>query len=133
MSLGAVAALNGLAINGLAKIGRIVNTSNDLDYVLQLRVPAVQAVGLARLSIYIGAAVDAGRAPSGDDYTSLTKIGEVSLKGAGGWSSAVSIARALNLMPPVTDIYVRNDAGVVLASSGHDAIVMSTSAAWVAQ
>ena len=122
--------LNGLATGGLVKLGRILNTNNELDYCVQIFGAGISALGLAVLSVYVAAGLDVTMMPPIDDVGKLIKIGEVGMKGAGSWSSLMSIARAVNIMPPVVDLYVKNDAGRPLAVTGNLAIYLPLSSRW---
>lgn len=123
--------MDGLSTGAIAYVGRIVNSNSELDFAVQIYAPTIPALGLKVLSVYVGSGPDPDHMPEGLDIGNLVKIGEVGMVG-GGWSALLSIAKTLNLMPPVVDIYVRNDCGRPLASSGHQAIVLPTSARWIA-
>ena len=125
-------AMDGLSTSAIAYVGRIVNVDNELDFAVQVYAPTIAALGLKALSVFVGAGPDINHMPEGLDVGNLVKIGEVGMSGGGGWSAMLSIAKTLNLMPPVVDIYVRNDCGRPLAPSGHQAIVLPTSARWIA-
>lgn len=121
-----------LQANRLAFLGRVLNTARWLDFFLQVRMPAMQPRGLKRLSIYVGAGADATLMPDGDSIDNLVKIGEVGVEGAAGWSSLISVARTLNILPPVVDFYAKNDAGVLLPNTPqqYQAIVLPAANIW---
>lgn len=123
--------MNGLATDAIVKIGTIVNTGFELDFVVQVCAGTIPSLAERVLTVLVGGGVDVDRMPDPTVRSNLREIGSVGNQGLGGWSSIMSVSRVLNMMPPRIDIYVRNDAGRPLANSGNQAIVMPASAVWV--